>query len=711
VLPRLNKRKGIFVRKINLILGVHNHQPVGNFDNVFKWASETAYKPFLDVLELHPSIKMTFHYTGCLIDYLEENDPEVMSRLKTLVKRGQSEVLTGGYYEPVMPSIPDRDKEGQIKKLTKFIKEKLSYSPRGMWLAERVWEPSLAKTLKGSGVEYIVLDDAHFLASGINEKKLRGYYVTEEQGVALKIFPISQKLRYLIPFAVPEETIEYLRNEASDDPSALLVMADDGEKFGVWPDTSKTCYEEKWLENFFGLLEKNSDWINTTTFSEYVKDYPAVDRLYLPTASYFEMSEWSLPAAAQVDFENIAKDADASLKRFLKGGFWRNFLTKYSESNNMHKKMLYVSEKVERFSGDKKLKARAVNSLYKGQCNCAYWHGIFGGLYLPHLRHAIFKNLIDAENLLDSKSPDTKTQLEILDFDKDETDEAVISNDMLSACIKPSCGGIITEIDFRPGCFNLCDVLTRRFEAYHTKVNQAVIKQEGRKLETIHGVYYTKELGLGKYLRYDWYDRGCLIDHFFRNGTTLEKFSDCQYGEVGDFVNQPYILSQDSKDSRTNTLTLKRSGGLWLSGGVVPLKVTKGIGLDGDILKADYEIENISDKDTEVWPAIEFNFALSNPFDDKCCFVADERKEKVSSKTSFENRKIFSLLDGFNGFDVNIETSRDFSFWVFPIWTVSLSEGGFEKAYQGSSVTVNKTFFLKAGEKLNFTIKIKINKA
>ena len=61
------------MKKINFIFGVHNHQPVGNFDHVFEWATKQAYEPFLDVIEKHPSIKIVFHYTGCLIDWFEKN--------------------------------------------------------------------------------------------------------------------------------------------------------------------------------------------------------------------------------------------------------------------------------------------------------------------------------------------------------------------------------------------------------------------------------------------------------------------------------------------------------------------------------------------------------------------------------------------------------------------------------------------------------------
>ena len=41
----------------------------------------------------------------------------------------------------------------------------------------------------------------------------------------------------------------------------MALLADDGEKFGVWPDTHHQVYEKGWLDQFFTLLEQNADWL------------------------------------------------------------------------------------------------------------------------------------------------------------------------------------------------------------------------------------------------------------------------------------------------------------------------------------------------------------------------------------------------------------------------------------------------------------------
>jgi len=104
-------------KKIYLALAIHSHQPVGNFDFVFAEAYEKAYLPMIEALEKHPTIRLALHYTGPLRDWLLANRSELIERIAALVSRGQVEMMTGGYYEPILVAIPDVDKLGQVRKL------------------------------------------------------------------------------------------------------------------------------------------------------------------------------------------------------------------------------------------------------------------------------------------------------------------------------------------------------------------------------------------------------------------------------------------------------------------------------------------------------------------------------------------------------------------------------------------------------------------
>ena len=257
--------------RVTLILCIHNHQPVGNLPGVFEQAYRDAYLPFLDAIERHPGVRLSLHNTGPLLEWYEERAPEYLERARALVARGQVEILTGGFYEPILPAIPERDALGQIRMMSDHVERVFGTRTRGMWLAERVWEPRLARTIAEAGVEYLPLDDYEFRLAGLEDDDLVRSFVTEEQGVPLRVFPISKRLRYAIPFAPPEDALAHLRALAQRGDGLMALFGDDGEKFGVWPGTREHVYAGGWLERFLSALEENASWLETARFADFVE--------------------------------------------------------------------------------------------------------------------------------------------------------------------------------------------------------------------------------------------------------------------------------------------------------------------------------------------------------------------------------------------------------------------------------------------------------
>lgn len=715
------------MRKINFLFAIHCHQPVGNFEHVIEDAYKKSYLPFIQVLERYPNIKMTVHYTGILLTWFKEKHPEFLEMLKKLVNRGQIELMSGAYYEPIIAVIPDSDKIGQIKKQTDFIKKHLDFDPKGMWLAERIWEPHLPKSLSEAGIDYTAVDDYHFISAGVEEKDLNGYYITEEQGSCTKIFPISKQLRYLIPFKLPHETIDYLRSIATEEGTDAAILADDGEKFGVWPGTYKWVYEEKYLENLFNLLSQESSWIKTMTFSEYIKECPPKGRVYLPTASYFEMMEWSLLLGAGKKFDRISRELKNSgkledYKQFFKGGFWRNFFVKYPESNNMHKKMLLVSKKIEAVS--KKFKTdraeHMLDELWQGQCNCPYWHGVFGGLYLNYLRHAIYEHLINAEKAADQLIYHNRKWIdaEITDFDKDGYDEVLISTEFLNLYFDPDNGGSLFELDYKPRSFNLTNTFTRKEEVYHKDVlrsqaHQLTLTGTSNGTASIHDTVRVKEVGLDKLLTYDWYRRACFIEHFLAEGTTLADFAGCSYKELGDFVNKPYIHEVKYGKNKIDAV-FTREGHITKDGQKHPVKVKKTFAVSSENPQIDvtWEITNMGDRDISYWMGIEYNFSLlAGNAPDRYYIINGKKPADPTLASTGEDTNTYeiSLIDKWSGISIIIEASRRSDLWRFPIETVSQSEGGFERTYQNSAMLSHWKTELKAGASETYSIKFKIS--
>ncbi|MFQ5865199.1 MAG: alpha-amylase/4-alpha-glucanotransferase domain-containing protein [bacterium] len=704
------------MRKINIAFGIHNHQPVGNFDYVFEEAYQKSYLPFLELLEKHPKIRVAQHYTGCLFQWIHDHKPEFIHGLRKLVESGQIEMMTGGFYEPIMSVIPYRDRLGQTKKLTKFVRENTGYEPNGMWLAERIWEPHLPKTCFDSGVKYVIIDDSHFKYAGLQDADLLGYYITEQEGAPVYLFPSSETLRYTLPFETPETAIEYLLSIATEDGQNLVVYGDDGEKFGIWPGTHKHCYVNGWIEDFFQALEANLDWINIVHFSEVLERIKPLGRIYLPTASYREMMEWAMPTKAIYEYENFEEALKQcglhhKYKVFVRGGFWRNFMVKYPEANNMHKKMLNISTrlaKLEKTKASDDSYEKAQDHLWAGQCNCPYWHGVFGGLYLTHLRFATYREFIQAEKILDKleRKPVEYEKgwidYQKFDYDADGVDEVVLSNKSMKLYFAPEYGGSLFELDFKPKAINLLDTMTRREESYHKKLKEH--KQKHQKIESpvasIHDLAIAKEEGLENLLYYDWYRRSSLLDHFLDEHTTLEDFARCQYDEAGDFVNAPYEFEIDKNRDKSLTLRFWRTGHVAIEDKPVAVYLEKKMALfnSNAELKITYKIVNLDEQIHSFWFGTELDFALlaGDAEDRYFVFPGQTLKDRrLRSMGEVMESKEVVLRDEWLRLSISINLEKAAKVWRFPIETISQSEGGFERIYQSSVVFPSWRFQLE----------------
>lgn len=694
--------------RVRLILTLHNHQPIGNFDGVFEAAYCDSYSPFLDVLEDFPELPVVLHLSGSLLEWLSEHRPEYIDRVRTLVQRGQIELLGGPYYESILACIPRRDRLGQIRAYKHHLEQLFETTIRGMWVPERVWEQSFAGDIAEAGIEYTLLDDTHFRNAGLNDDELCSYRLTEEDGRLLKVFAGGERLRYLIPYRDPHETVEYCREIANRIPNAVLVFGDDGEKFGVWPGSKELVFRDGWLRRFFEALRQQQDWLKVTTMAEAVDHVSPAGRVYLPDASYREMTEWALPTDKQGQFRHLVQEQEKRHdwfrnKQFLRAGFWRNFLVKYPEANEMYSRMLQVSRRLEEAScaaGEdaNPLIEEARRELYRAQCNCPYWHGAFGGLYLPHLRNAIYARLIAADTLLERaaghRGPWVDIQAE--DYNLDARKELRLASDRLIGYLAPGRGGHLYELDIRAIQVNLLATLNRRPEPYHDRIRQHADQphsEGGGGVDPSGGVRF-KQPNLDQKLQYDNWPRKSLVDHFFQPGLTADGFSK-GHGDLGDFAEGVY----QSK--------LRRSGErieacLWREGKLGPfsVKLTKSVGMDlgeGGTLDIHYLLENLP-ANLPIHFGVEFNFAAM-PAGAADRYFYGERGESLGQLDAHlctaPSCRI-GLVDEWLGVDVSLESSQPASFWTMPVQTVSQSESGFELVHQSCSVVPHWQFVAPA---------------
>ncbi len=702
-------------RRIALALTFHNHQPIGNFGWVIEEAFERAYAPMVEALGRHPHVRLGLHYTGPLLEWLRAEHPEFIASLRALVDRGQVEILGGGLYEPVLASLPERDRVGQLTRMAAELEATFGERPGGAWLAERVWEPDVPTSLAASGYRWTILDDSHFRAAAIPEDAMWGPYTTEDQGRRLTVFGTERGLRYLIPFREVGAVIDYLREHATEAGERVGTMGDDGEKFGSWPTTWEHCWGAgRWVERFFDALEANADWLTSVRPSDWLDVNPPVGRAYVPTGSYEEMGEWALPADESRGLHaalQAAREAGAPEARWLRGAFWRNFQVRYREINDLHKQMLRVSDKVERLPAGPEREA-ALDHLYRGQSNDCYWHGLFGGIYIAHMRAATLAHLIAAEDAADA-ALGTHRGGELIDLDLDGRDEVRLATEGQVVAIDIDEGAGIGSWDLRAARHALASVVRRRPEAYHETLrrHEAAAARSGKAasgggLTSIHDRVQVKEPGLAARLIYDDYERRSGLVRILPPDATPATWGAGGRGDLGDFVDGPFTVERLDDAG----VQLARDGEATVGGRRFPLRVDTEVRLAGGrldpLLEQRVSIENRGQAALEARVGVEWATTMlgggGNPQAWWDIGGRRDRHDGAGSAASVEQ-----VGQGNDWLSVEVVTSVEpaADAWHAPVETISNSEAGFERVYQGSALLLSWPVSLGPGERWSATIR------
>lgn len=673
------------MKKVSLLFGIHMHQPVDNFGEAVDEAIELCYRPFFQTMVKYPDFKFAVHCSGWLLDEIRNKHPDIFDNMKSLTRHGAIEWISAGYYEPVLSAIPSRDRQAQVSKLNNYIEKYFNVKPQGLWLTERVWESSIIPDLDAVGMRYAVVDDYHFLSSGFEASKMDGYYETEEGGYPLALFPISQSLRYALPFFSVDRAIERILECSKEEDSAAIIF-DDAEKFGLWPKTNDWVYKQKWLEQFIEAVLEN-ELIETKHYSKYIENNHSRGLAYLNNTSYFEMGEWSLKSDQTLALEALKEQLGSEYFEntgiaFIKGGIWKNFLIKYHESNYIHKRMLSLSLKQDNF------KASSLQSLYKMQTNDVYWHGVFGGLYLPNLRDNAYSHLLEIER---NESKDDMS-FEYLDINKDGYDELKVLSKSLSTVFSKRWGAQMIEFGSLDKLFNWQNTLMRRREAYHEKILNPIEEETqhsvSNEIETIHNSAEKIDDSLKDELIYDWHPKHSFIDHFATEPFDLESFRTLSFYEIGDFANHPFEL-----DKKTNTFS--RKGGLYLHE-YYPTELKKTYNFDDESITLDIKCTTTC-KDILLY-GIECNFHFAHPHN---ILINDQ---KIEDGLSLYDIDKLVIIDGYTEKKITLSCTQSCNVSAYILSTVSQSESGFDRVAQQVSLIISIPFEHKINMKMHLGV-------
>lgn len=656
---------------IKFLLGVHAHQPVGNFPEVIHDAHARCYRPFIHTLYQYPTFRFAVHFSGWLLEFLFQHHPEDMAMLREMMQRGQVEIFGGGDTEPILAAIPHRDRVGQIITLSNRLERQLSQRPTGAWLTERVWESTVVPALADAGIRYVTVDDYHFLCTGHLAAELNGHFTTEEDGRQLALFPISEQLRYRIPFSPADEVVRYIESLAVAGEDVAAIYFDDIEKLGIWPETYDWVYTRGWLKHFVeGVLQ--SKIITTSHYADYHRETPTRGIVYLPTASYIEMNEWSLPAQAANMYADLVTERKLNNryeenKAFIRGGIWKNFFSRYPESNWMHKRMLKLSERLAHLPVELATPRMRV-LLYQAQANDAYWHGLFGGLYLPHLRRALYRAMIELEAHLDRSAPRPERYQEDLDYDGHK--ELFLHNETMQAVINLDATATVRELDSYALLHNFADTLRRQPEHYRRKIQSGEATHTATEgITSAHDRVSFKSLILPSDLAIDTQGKALFHDRLYPSHIGYET------------VEPKYALV--SEGNRNLIFSAQTYGGT----------LYKEMQLNKNSLAVGYSF----DPTLRGFLEIELNIAMPSCdgpagrywFQGQC-------PGGFGQLHNFSDATELALEDDVLGGSLVIFSNHPVTLSARPFFTVSQSEAGFEKIMQAVSVIIHYALPLQA---------------
>ncbi|HXG26547.1 MAG TPA: alpha-amylase/4-alpha-glucanotransferase domain-containing protein [Candidatus Binatia bacterium] len=430
----------------------------------------------------------------------------------------------------------------------------------------------------------------------------------------------------------------------------------------------------------------------------------------------------ALPAdegRAFADALRQARESGSRTARWLRGAFWRNFQVKYREVNDLHKQMLRVSDKVEAMPPGPARDA-ALDHLYRGQSNDCYWHGLFGGIYLPHIRAATLSHLIAAEDIAEEVAG-AHASAEVLDVDLDGRDELRLATAGQVVTVDLDEGAGIGSWDLRAARHALTSVLRRRPEAYHETLRRhegkvataattngtgAESDAAGAAPASIHEMVRVKEAGLADRLIHDDYERRSGLIRVLPLDATAEAWGAGGRGDLGDFVSAPFAVDRlDDTGAQ-----LSRTGAVTVDGMTVPVRAQSELRLAGDRLDPTLEqrvsLENLGAAPLEARIGIEYAITMlgggGNP---EAWWDIGGARTAHDATSSARGVERVAQGNGWLGVELESTVSPAADAWVAPIETVSNSESGFERVYQGSALLLSWPVRIAPGERWSAAIR------
>lgn len=135
-----------------------------NNEFIINKVSEKCYLPMnkvlLDLLNKHPEFKISYSFTGTLLDQLETFRPDVLDSFKRLIDTGRVEVVSETYYHSLAFLYSKEEFKKQVELHKKRIKQLFGVTPKVFRNTELIYNNELAQAIAEMGYKAILTEGA-----------------------------------------------------------------------------------------------------------------------------------------------------------------------------------------------------------------------------------------------------------------------------------------------------------------------------------------------------------------------------------------------------------------------------------------------------------------------------------------------------------------------------------------------------------------------
>lgn len=211
---------------------LHFYQPANADDYTIRKALDKSYWRLLRLMEEHPSLRMTWNVSGCLLDRLE-GEKDFLARLKFLVKKGRVELTGSAAYHGLLPLLPQVEVMRQIKENEKILRRHFgnNFKPTGFFLPEMAYSTEVAKLVKKLGYSWIIVDEITYGGDLRHRPDFQGNFLDAVSGLRV-IFRNREQSSAYPPDRILAEN-KKSQQHVNNKLDIFYVSATDAELYGL----------------------------------------------------------------------------------------------------------------------------------------------------------------------------------------------------------------------------------------------------------------------------------------------------------------------------------------------------------------------------------------------------------------------------------------------------------------------------------------------